>query len=419
MPASLAPLSPELFADFKAGKETALEQIVRANFEAFTQEANEKLQDIGGAQKVAASAFMDLWDRRAKVESVDQLQALLHQAINGETAHEMRRRAAAHHMAGNHAKEHEPTPAESIDQWWTKIAGVLHAAHADPATLAQQRAEHSRHEAAQHMQKVAGKKKTGFYAVVAILLFAAAAIPLWYLNKGAAATKAQQLLNKDDAKSMRARDGQRGTVTMEDSVVVRMGSSTTVKYTKSYPLDARAMQIQGVAAIKAPKLDSPLMVKVGNAWVDANDAEFVGRSFPEDSNSAMLKVLSGNVTVRFGQESKSLESGAMLLVLNNGTLMDLDENKAKLAFNWIDGTFLAENQPLRKVLSEIKRWYGIDIVPKDSSFMDRPVSISAALDSAKVAIRALEEGGAVKVTLTSETRGTLVDNAGKVKSKRR
>jgi ferric-dicitrate binding protein FerR (iron transport regulator) len=419
MPASLAPLSPELFADFKAGKETALEQIFRANFEAFTQEANEKLQDIGGAQKVAASAFMDLWDRRAKVESVDQLQALLHQAINGEAAHEMRRRAAAHHMAGNHAKAHEPTAAESTDQWWAKITGVLHAAHADPAAVAQQRAEHSRHEAAKHMQKVAGKKKTGFYAVVVVLLFAAAAIPLWYFNKGAAATKAQQLLNKDDAKSMRAKDGQRGTVTMEDSVVVRMGSSTTVKYTKSYPLDARAMQIQGVAAIKAPKLDSPLMVKVGNAWVDANDAEFVGRSFPEDSNSAMLKVLSGNVTVRFGQDSKSLASGTTMLVLSNGTFMDLDEDKAKLAFNWIDGTFLAENQPLRKVLSEIKRWYGIDITPKDSSFMDRPVSITAALDSAKVAIRALEEGGAVKVTLTSETKGTLVDNAANVKPKKR
>jgi ferric-dicitrate binding protein FerR (iron transport regulator) len=322
-------------------------------------------------------------------------------------------------MAGNHAKAHEPTPAESIDQWWAKITGVLHAAHADPAAVAQQRAEHSRHEAARHMQKVAGKKKTGFYAVVVVLLLAAAAVPLWYFNKGAAATKAQQLLNKDDAKSMRAKDGQRGTVTMEDSVVVRMGSSTTVKYTKSYPLDARAMQIQGVAAIKAPKLDSPVMVKVGNAWVDANDAEFVGRSFPEDSNSAMLKVLRGNVTVRFGQDSKSLASGATMLVLSNGTFMDLDENRAKLAFNWIDGTFLAENQPLRKVLSEIKRWYGIDIAPKDSSFMDRPVSITAALDSAKVAIRALEEGGAVKVTLTSETRGTLVDNAANVKPKKK
>ena len=77
MPASLATMSPELFADFKAGKESALEQVFRANFEAFTTEANEKLDDPGAAQKVAASAFLDLWDRRAKLESVEQMQALL------------------------------------------------------------------------------------------------------------------------------------------------------------------------------------------------------------------------------------------------------------------------------------------------------------------------------------------------------
>jgi ferric-dicitrate binding protein FerR (iron transport regulator) len=415
MPASLAPISPELFADFKAGKETALEQVFRANFEAFTQEANEKLDDPGGAQKVAASAFLDIWDRRAKLESVDQMQSLLHQAVAGEAAHEMRRRAAAHHMAGNHAKTHEPAPAETLDQWWAKVSGVLHAAHADPSDVAKQRAEHSRHEAAAHMKKVAGKKRTGFYGVMVIVLALAAGIPLWYLNKGAEGTKAQSLLNKEEAKSMRSKDGQRGTVTMEDSVVVRLGSSTYVKYSESYPLDARAMQIIGVAAIKAPKLSSPLLVKVGNVWVHANDAEFIGRSFMEDSNSAMLKTLSGTVTVVAGKTEKSLAAGATMLVLSNGTFMDLDENRAEFAFGWIGGNFDAHNQPLRKVLAEFRKWYGIEITPKDSSFLDRPVSMSASLDSSKVAMKALEEGGAVKVTLVSETKATLVDNAANVK----
>lgn len=419
MPASLAPISPELFADFKAGKETALEQIFRANFEAFTQEANEKLDDPGGAQKVAASAFLDIWDRRAKIESPDQLQALLHAAIGGEAAHELRRRTAAHHMGGNHAKTHEPTPVDSLEQWWTKVTGVLHAAHADPSAVAKQRAEQSRHEAAAHMKKVAGKKRTGTYAIIVILLAAAAGLPLWYFNKGAEGTKAQQLLNKDDAKSMRTKDGQRGSVTMEDSVVVHMGTSTFVKYTASYPLDARAMQILGVADIKAPKLDSPLLVKVGNAWVYANDAEFIGRSFPEDSNAALLKAVKGTLTVRAGKIEQPLAAGATLLVLNNGTFMDLDANRAEFAFGWIGGNFDAHNQPLRRVLAEMKKWYGIDIVPKDTSFLDRPVSMSASLDSAKVAIKALEDGGAVKVTLVTEGKASLVDNAANVKAKKR
>jgi ferric-dicitrate binding protein FerR (iron transport regulator) len=410
-------MSPELFADFKAGKEHALEQFFRANFEAFTQEANEKLEDLGGAQKVAASAILDAWDRRAKLESVEQLGTLMHQAVNGEAAHELRRRAAAHHMAGNHAKAHEPTPPESLEQWWTKVSAVLHAPHADAAETAKKIADQRRHEAAEHMKKVAGKKKTGVYAFVALAILVGAAVPLWYFNKGAEATKAQQLLGKDDAKVMSSKDGQRGTVTMEDSVVVRLGSATVVKYTKSYPLDARAMQIIGVAAIKAPKLDSPLLVKVGNAWIHANDAEFIGRSFAEDSNTAMLKVISGSITVEDKLEEKPLTAGQTLLVLNNGTFMDLDEGKATLYFSWADGSFVSANQPLRKVLSEIKKWYALALTPKDSSFLDRPVSMTAPLDSTKVAIKALEEGAAVKVTLTGEGKGTLADNAMNVKRK--
>ncbi len=419
MPASLAPITPELFADFKGGKETALEQIFRANFEALTQVANEKLQDVAAAQKAAASAILDVWDRRAQLESAAHLEKLLHEALNGEALHEQRRRAAAHHLAGNHAKAHEAAVPETVDQWWVKVTGVLHAAHADPAELAKRRAEHSRHEAAKHMKKVARPKRTGLYAIVVLLVAAAGAIPLWYFNKGAESTRAGQLLAHDDAKSMRAKEGQRGTVTMEDSTVVRLGSFSTVKYTASYPLDARAMQIVGSAAIKAPKSDSPLLVKVGNAWVYVSDAEFVGRSFPEDSNTAMLKALSGTVTVRVEQEERELAAGSTLLVLSNGTFMDLDEGRASFVFSWVDGSFVAEHQPLRKILSEMKKWYGVDIVPKDTSFLDRPVSMTAALDSTKLAIAALEGGGAVQVTLVSEGRYSLVDAASAPKPTRR
>lgn len=420
MPASLAPITPELFADFKGGKETALEQFFRANFEAITQEANEKLEDIAVAQKVAASAFLDVWDRRAKLESPAHLASMLHDAVNGEAVHEQRRRAAAHHMAGNHGKAHETAAVpETVDQWWAKVTGVLHAAHEDPAEAARKRAEHSRHEAAAHMKKVARPKRTGFYVALVLLLAVAAGVPLWYFNKGADATKASQLLAHDDAKAMRSKDGQRGTVTMEDSTVVRLGSSSTVKYTASYPLDARAMQIIGSAAIKAPASNTPLLVKVGNTWVDVSDAEFAGRSFPEDSSSAMLKVLSGTVTVRAGKEIQQLEAGKTLLVLSNGTLMDLSEDRAKFAFSWIDGEFVSQNQPLRKVLTEMKRIYALDIVPKDTSFLDRPVSMTANLDSTKAAIAALEAGGAVKITLVGEGRASLVDAASAPKSTRR
>ncbi|MDQ8153660.1 MAG: hypothetical protein P3B98_03270 [Gemmatimonadota bacterium] len=416
MPASLAPISPELFADFKGGKETALEQVFRANFEAFTQEANEKLQDVAAAQKVAASAFLDVWDRRGKLESSAQLESTLHQAVNGEATHELRRRAAAHHMAGDHAKAAPAAAPETVDQWWIKVQGAMKQPQ-PAATDAAKRAEHMRHEAAAHMKAVAQPKRTGLFMAIGAVVFIGAAVPLYYMNQGAETTKAGQLLGREDAKVMVTKPGQRGTVTLEDSTVIRLGSATTVKYPKSYPLDAHALQIIGTAGIKAPKTDSPLLVKVGNAWLYVSEAEFVARSFPEDSGAMMLKATAGTLTVKFGKTEKTLAAGSTLLMLNNGTFMDLDKDRGEFIFAWADGNFAATHQPLRKVLAEIKKFYGIEIMPKDSSFLDRPVSMTASLDSAKTAITALEAGGAVKVKLITETKAELVDNAANVKPK--
>jgi ferric-dicitrate binding protein FerR (iron transport regulator) len=210
---------------------------------------------------------------------------------------------------------------------------------------------------------------------------------------------------------MHTKDGQRGAVMLEDSTNVKLGSNTTVKYTKSFPLDARAIELIGSADIKAPKGSSPLLVKMGTLWIYVSDAEFIGRNFPEDSGSVMLKVVAGTITVKSGQEQKEFKEGTTTLILKNGTFMDLAPDRAQLAFDWVSGNFVAEHQPLRKVLSEMKRWYGIEITTKDTSFLDRPVSMTASLDSSKTAIAALEEGGAVKITLTAEGHATLVDNA--------
>jgi len=414
MPANLAPVTPELFADFKGGKESALEQLFRANFEVLTQEANEKIQDMAGAQKVAASALMDAWDRRAKLENAAALEQFLHNAIGGEAAHELRRRAAAHHMTDTHGGGHATLQVETADQWWAKIQGALRSAQADPAELARRRAEASRHEAAKHLQKVAAPKRTGLYVVIVLVIAVLAGVPLWYFNKGAESTKAGALLNRDDAHVMHTKDGQRGAVTLEDSTAVKLGSNTIVKYTKSFPLDARAIELIGSADIKAPKGNSPLLVKMGTFWVYVSDAEFIGRNFPEDSGSVMLKAVAGTITVKAGQATKEIKEGATALVLKNGTFMELSPDRAQLAFDWVSGNFVAEHQPLRKVLAEMKRWYGIEITPKDTSFLDRPVSMTASLDSSKTAIAALEEGGAVKITLTAEGHATLVDNAANV-----
>lgn len=403
MPASFVPITPELLTDFRAGKEPALEQLFRQNFEALTAEAAERLEDVAAAQKVVALSFLEVWDRRAASAAPSQLEAQVRQAVNGGVSHEMRRRAAAHRLADTdgdhtqHAAKHAVAP-ETTDQVWAKIAAELHAPKPDRAARAQEAGAHQRHEAASHIAKVSKRSNSKMASIAFFVVVVGVGATLWFLNKGAETTKAGQLLIREDANIMKSSPGQRGKVNLEDSTEVRIGSASTIKMTAHFPMDMRALQVMGTAAFKTPKANTPLLVKVSEAWVYASDADFVVRSFPDDSGTAMIKATKGTISVKSGKEERELAAGSAVQVLQNGVFMDLDPSKAALAFGWVDGSFVTDNAPLRRVLAELKRWYGLDIAAKDTSILGRPVSMTSSLESNNDAIKALEAAAAVKVT---------------------
>ena len=400
MPASLAPITPELLADFRSGKEPAFEQIFRANFAALTKEAAERLEDEAASQKVVANTFLELWDRRAKIESAAQLETLLRQILTAGETHEMRRRASLHRMADtdgdhkNHEKHH--VEAESVDQVWAHVVGALHAEKADPSVRARELAERHRHASAHHMAQVAKPTNTRFVVLSVIAVALVVFVPLWYFNQGAESTKAAQALSREDTRPMKSAAGQRGTVKLEDSTEVHIGSASTVKLTARFPNDFRAAEVTGTASFKAPVDKVPLLIKVGSGWVYASGTEFAVRHYADDS-VAMIKVINGAATVKGENVERELAAGGMVQVNKLGVISDLSADRAAEAFGWMEGNFVMQNEELNTVLNEVKRWYGLDIVTLDSTLLRRPITMTASLESSKAAIAALEVAGNLKV----------------------
>lgn len=408
MPAALAPITPELLADFRGGKESALEQLFRSNFDALTKEAAGTLEDVAAAQKVVASAFLELWDRRGKPQSVAELGDLLRQIVASAVAHEQRRRATVHRMAeGEHKQQatsaqhhHDP---ESTDKVWALLFAELHAERTDPKVRAQRLAERSRHGAASHIAHVAKPSGSRTVLIVVVVVLAVlVAVPLWFLNRGAAATKAEQALSRNDARPMLSAPGQRGKVTLEDSTTVHMGANSVVKLTSHFPQDFRAVQVTGTASFNAPVGTTPLLVQVGGAWVTASGTEFVVRHYADDP-TAMIKVISGSASVMGSGLERTLDAGATVQADSGGVMSDLPASLASEAFSWVDGNFVIENRPLNEVLVAVKRWYGLDITAKDTSIVHRMITMTASLESSKAAITALEQSGGVKIGYEGQT----------------
>jgi ferric-dicitrate binding protein FerR (iron transport regulator) len=66
------------------------------------------------------------------------------------------------------------------------------------------------------------------------------------------------------------------------------------------------------------------------------------------------------------------------------------------ALAWSEGRLVMTQKPMREALQHLQRWYALGLVVRDSSILDRSVSMNVSLDSSRNAISALEQSANVK-----------------------
>ena len=73
------------------------------------------------------------------------------------------------------------------------------------------------------------------------------------------------------------------------------------------------------------------------------------------------------------------------------------------ATSWNDKTLTIANRPLRDVLPQLKRWYGLDIKVIDAPLLARMVTMQASLDSPNEAITGVSQSANVKFGYEGKT----------------
>jgi ferric-dicitrate binding protein FerR (iron transport regulator) len=116
-------------------------------------------------------------------------------------------------------------------------------------------------------------------------------------------------------------------------------------------------------------------------------------------------VKEGQVVVTAGAApARTVSAGGKLAVAKDGTLTEPSADALAEAFSWMDGKVIIGNRSMKDALNELRRWYGLDLIVKDSSLLSRSVSLSVDFPgSKKGAIDALEKGGNVKFAYEGQT----------------
>jgi ferric-dicitrate binding protein FerR (iron transport regulator) len=378
--------------------EQALRLAFMSDFATLDAAARSKLgpEAANLSHKVVEGAFVRAWDARARFQTPEQVHQFLAEDVQHAAARALSRRAAAHRLGtpahDTHADAHAHHSIEEndIEQSWSHVMHALHGEAHSPRALADA-AAHSRHEAAEHINVVA-KERSIWVTVGAAALFLAIAIGVVALidHLGAPA-KAAAAVNAGDARVITSLPAQMGSVTLDDGSKVQLAPESKLAVAKAFGPSLRAVKLDGAAVFDvAPGQRGPFTVHARDAVVTATGTSFTVRAYPGDA-AATIVVREGAVSVRQGKTTQDLAAGGALIVPDGKAARAATAGERAEADGWRGGMVTVTNRPLRDVLPELKRWYGLNVLVPNAELLDRKVTLRASLDSSRQAIRGIEE----------------------------
>lgn len=386
--------------------ERELERLFRAHYSAFIEEAQGRLADApGSAPRVVEIAFRHAWEQRERFHSEAELDAFLHEEVQHGAARELSRRVSAHRLGTlEHAAQKQRTSGSlpNVDESWKHLSEAIH--HTTTGVDAHVQSKQAlRHDAAVHVAELAKKRSLKAPIALGVAGLAIVAAGFWYLNRAGEERSVLSALAANDARPSMSPTGSMAIVNLDDGGKVTLVPESKLIVPKAYGPNLRAVRIEGAARfVVTASAESPFQVRARDVAVNATGTDFVVRLYPGDS-TVYAAVLEGTVQVKVGDSTRSVGRGAAIAVPKGGTIRDATADETAELTTWTEGKLTIANRKVRDVLPELKRWYGLDLKVPDVPLLDRPVTMTASLDSPMEAIKGVEQSAQLKFGYEGET----------------
>jgi ferric-dicitrate binding protein FerR (iron transport regulator) len=372
--------------------EETLHRTFLTEYSALTAEARADLgaEAVVLAPKVVEGAFVRAWDARARFRTPEEVHQFLVEDVHHAAARALSRRVAARRLAGHeHADAHathDPTPEEA----WAHIQHALHGEEHSPQALAAAAAA-SRHGAAEHIQVATHEGNPWIPVLLGGLALAALLLLATYMTHLSADARFAKALNAPDVRVVSSTAGRIGIVTLDDGTKVRFAPETKITIPKDFGVEMRAVRIEGSAVFDVkPGLEKEFHVFAKDVGMMAKGTSFIVNAYPSDS-AVVVVVTDGTVAVGRGKETKDVAAGSAMVVPPHAEGRAATQPERDAAAGWVDGTFAVNDRPLREVLDQFSRWYGLHLSVSPDSVLARRVTLRASLDSTRQALRGVEQ----------------------------
>ncbi|RBQ03440.1 FecR family protein [Pedobacter miscanthi] len=150
-------------------------------------------------------------------------------------------------------------------------------------------------------------------------------------------------------------------VILPDGTKVWLNAASSLKYPEVFTGNERRVELTGEAYFEVAKNKAkPFHVKNHNQDVEVLGTHFNINSYMDD-NTIKTTLLEGSVRVSNGKSVRILKPGEQSVADGNGIIrlaaeVDTDDETA-----WKNGLFQFNNANLKSILSQLERWYDINI----------------------------------------------------------
>lgn len=185
----------------------------------------------------------------------------------------------------------------------------------------------------------------------------------------------------DAARVVSTATGQIDSTRLTDGTRVILGPSSELSIARGYSTGRREVRLRGTAQF-AVRHDAahPFTVRAGEAVITDIGTVFTVRG--DSMEGVEVSVREGSVRVqRAGGATAVLAAGDLATLPQAGTLVVRRAAASEDDVAWTRGRLVFRETPLTRVRSDLRRWFGVELIVADSSLAARHLTASFNHDS--------------------------------------
>lgn len=189
------------------------------------------------------------------------------------------------------------------------------------------------------------------------------------------------------------------TVILDDGTEVTLNAQSELEYPSKFRGDTREVSVKGEAYFNVAKSNIPFVVKMRDGEVKVYGTSFNIKDMGSSGIETVL--ISGSVGVKYHNSNEVMIKPNQRILINEHqyTIHDVDASQYT---GWLNNAFQYYNTNAVRVIEDIEKWYGIDILNSEDKISSNE-KISFNVDRSyniKQIITLLE--GALNITIISE-----------------